>query len=197
MKRILILPFALFFAVAANAQKEPARKEFSVGPVIGFGHAWMSPVANSEYHPAYSAGGFAIYSPIEHWGIGMDVRYSIEGSHKFLPESGKTNTQYDYLRVPIRAIYFFGGWGNDLRPKVMAGPSMGFLVKQTGPTYTSEDKFDFGITAAGGFNYRIHDNTWLNFDAGYYHGLTDVIQHTSEREQQRNVMVNVGIGFEI
>jgi hypothetical protein len=197
MKRIIILPVALILTIAAYAQGEPDRKAFSVGPVIGFGHAWMSPVRNSDFNPAYSAGAFAIYSPAEHWGIGMDVRYSIEGVKKVAPEVGERNLQYDYLRVPIRAMYFFGDWGDDFRPKVTLGPSMGFLLKQESPPYTPENKFDIGLTATGGFNYRIHDNTWLNFDLGCYHGLKDVVEGTGQSEKNRNIGVNLGIGFEL
>lgn len=197
MKRMIIVPVALLLMTAAHAQTEISRKAFSVGPVIGFGHAWMSPVAGSEYNPAMSAGVFAIYSPVEHWGVGMDVRYSIEGSKKSVPEIGFVNQQFHYLRVPVRAMYFFNGWGDDFRPKIAVGPSMGFLLTHDGPVYTTENKFDFGITASGGFNYRIYRGTWLNADVGCYHGLSDAILHTENREMQRNIMVNVGVGLEI
>jgi hypothetical protein len=197
MKRIIILPVALLLTVAMYAQPEPSRKAFSVGPVIGFGHAWMSPAANSEYNPGMSAGVFGIYSPVEHWGVGMDVRYSIEGSRKEYAEVGAVNEQFHYLRVPVRAMYFFGGYGDDFRPKITLGPSMGFLLAHSGPVYTSANTFDFGVTASGGFNYRIYRGAWLNADAGYYHGLTDAVLHTENHEMQRNLMVNVGIGLEI
>lgn len=197
MKRIMILPLALLLTVAAYGQRVVNRKTVTIGPVIGFGHSWMSPVKYSEFNPSFSAGGFAIYSPVEHWGVGIDARYSIEGAKKTIPETGEIDIQYDYLRVPIRAMYFFGSWKDDFRPKITAGPSMGFLLKQKGPGYTTENKFDIGLTASGGFNYRIHDGTWLNFDAGWYHGFSDVIQHTPRVEKHRNMMVNLGIGFEI
>lgn len=196
MKRIIIIPVALLLSVAAFAQ-QPVRKAISIGPVIGFGHAWMSPVANSEYNPGMSAGLFGIYAPNEHWGLGMDVRYSIEGSKKDIPEVGFVNQKYQYLRVPVRAMYFFGKWGDDFRPKVTLGPSMGFLLAHDGPVYTTESKFDFGVAATGGFNYRIYRGTWLNADLGYYHGFTDAIMHTSNREMHRNLMLNIGVGLEI
>lgn len=197
MKRLIILPVALLLMTAVHAQTEITRKSFSVGPVMGIGHAWMSPVANSEYNPAMSAGVFVIYSPVEHWGVGMDVRYSIEGSKRDFPETGIVTQDFHYLRVPIRGIYFFNSWGDDFRPKIMAGPSMGFLIAHDAPAFTSENRFDFGLTAGVGFNYRIYRGTWLNADAGCYHGLSDVVPHTESHEMQRNIMVNVGIGLEI
>jgi hypothetical protein len=197
MKRMIILPVALLLLTAAHAQTEISRKSFSVGPVIGIGHSWMSPVANSEYKPSMIAGVFAIYSPVEHWGIGMDVRYSVEGSKREFPETGVITQEFHYLRVPVRAMYFFNAWGDDFRPKIAVGPSMGFLIAHDAPSFTSENKFDFGVTASGGFNYRIYRGTWLNADVGCYHGLTDVVQHTESRELHRNIMLNVGIGLEI
>ncbi len=197
MKRLIIASAALLLAISASAQGEPARKAFSAGPIMGIGHSWMTPTKYSEYKPAMSAGVFAIYSPIEHWGVGMDVRYSIEGSKKDYPEGGIANQDFHYLRVPLKAIYFFGDWGDDFRPKIAVGPSMGFLIRSQIPYYTSENKFDFGLHASGGFNYRIYGNTWLNADVGCYHGFTDALENTNQRERQNNIMMNLGIGFEI
>lgn len=197
MKRLLIASAALLLVTAVCGQGEPARKAFSAGPVMGFGHAWMSPVAYSEYNPAMSAGAFAIYSPVEHWGIGMDVRYSIEGSKRNFPETGVVNHDFHYLRVPLSAIYFFGKWGDDFRPKIAVGPSMGFLIGTDVPAYISENRLDLGVHASAGFNHRIYGNTWLNADVGCYHGFTDAIGNTNGSERQNNIMMNLGIGFEI
>jgi hypothetical protein len=200
MKRLLILPVAFLLTISASAQRAPereSRKTFSFGPVMGFGHAWMTPTAYSEYNPAISAGVFAIYSPIEHWGLGADVRYSIEGSKKDYPEGGIVKSQFDYIRVPVRAMYFFGKWGDDFCPKLAVGPSFGFLVGSKGPSYVNENQMDFGFTASGGFNYRIYRGTWLNADVGCYHGLSDAVKGDQNKEGQRNIAVNVGVGFEL
>jgi hypothetical protein len=194
------IPFIIFFLLTnsfLHAQPEPARKAFSFGPVIGLGHAWMTPVAYSEYNPTLNAGVFGIYSPLERWGLGMDLRYSVEGPKKYYSEGGVVNEQFHYLRIPIRGIFFFGNTGDDFRPKIAAGPSMGFLVKHTGPVYTSENHFDFGATVSAGFNYRLYRSTWFNADLSYYHGFTDAIMHTENRELQRNITLNVGVGFEL
>ena len=197
MKRVITGTFAMLFALTVNAQGEPKRKAFSFGPVMGLGHAWMSPTVYSKYNPAMSAGVFAIYSPVEHWGVGIDARYSIEGSKKEYPETGVSNMDFHYLRVPLSAIYFFGKWGDDFRPKIAVGPSMGFLIAMDVPGYISENRFDIGLHANGGFNYRIYGNTWLNADVGCYHGLSDAIQNTNHTERQNHIMANLGIGFEL
>lgn len=197
MTRLIIASAALLLAISVNAQGEPKRKAFSAGPIMGMGHAWMTPTAHSAYNPAMSAGIFAIYSPVEHWGIGMDVRYSIEGSKRVYPEGVTVNQDFHYLRVPLSAIYFFGKWGDDFRPKIAVGPSLGFLIGSDTPSYISENTLDFGLHASAGFNYRIYGNTWLNADLGCYHGFTDAIENTNNKEYQNNIMVNLGIGFEI
>lgn len=188
----------LLFSAAVYAQPGgPSRKTLSFGPIMGYGHGWTTPTKYSEYKPALSAGAFAIYSPVEHWGLGMDVRYSIEGSTKDYPEGGTVKIEEHYLRVPLRVIYFGGSYGDDFRPKLALGPSMGFLIGYKAPQYISANGFDFGLLGSAGFNYRITDGVWFNTDVSYYHGFSDVIQHTSNREQQRNLSLNLGIGIEI
>lgn len=199
MKRIMMIPLACLFAVTVNAQLAdgPSWKAFSFGPIMGFGHSWTTPTKFSEYNPAMSAGVFGIYSPHEHWGVGMDARYSIEGSKKDYPEGGVVNQDYHYLRVPIRAMYFFGDYEDDFRPKITLGPSMGFLLRSKGPAYIHENNLDIGVVGTAGFNYRIVRGTWLNWDVGCYHGFSDAALHNSTKDGQRNIMMNLGIGFEI
>ena len=198
MKPVLLLSAMLLISTASFAQpKDFERKAFSVGPIVGIGHSWIMPYANARYMPSFSAGAFAIYSTTEHWGIGMDVRYSVEGSRIKEPEFDTRNERINYVRVPIRLIYFGGSFGDNLRPKFTLGPSMGFLVGYDGPVNSTENTFDFGVTASGGFNYLVYPATWLNVDLGYYQGLTDVILHTGTREMNGNVQLNLGIAFDI
>jgi hypothetical protein len=198
MKPVLLLSAILLISTASFAQpKDFERKSFSVGPVVGLGHSWIAPYANARYMPSFSAGAFAIYSPIEHWGIGIDVRYSVEGSRIEEPEFGTRNERINYVRVPIRMMYFCGQWGDNFRPKFTLGPTLGFLVGYEGPVNSSENTLDFGLTSSAGFNYLVYPATWLNVDLSYYQGFSDVIQHTGMREMNGNVQLNVGIAFDI
>lgn len=198
MKRALLISALALISTASFAQpKDFERKAFSVGPIVGIGHSWIMPYANARYMPSFSAGAFAIYSTHEHWGVGMDVRYSVEGSRIKEPEQETRNERINYVRVPLRLIYFGGKFGDNFRPKYTIGPSMGFLVGYEGPISSTENTFDFGMTASAGFNVLVYSATWLNIDLGYYQGFTDVIQHTGTREMNGNVQLNVGMAFDI
>jgi hypothetical protein len=184
-----------------------AQDNLSIGGTAGFGHTWLSDAEDSKYQPAGNLGFTLTYSTLSNWGFGADLKWSIEGG-KSSPGNITNTTRLDYVRIPLRAIYFFGDRGNALRPKIFAGPSFGFLIGGKNETTTNiggsnvtvETKakdfaksFDFGIGAGVGFNYRLVDRTWLNADIGYYHGLLDVIEDPNIEQRNRNIGINVGI----
>lgn len=194
---LLVVMLTTHVDISAQDETEVTRKQFSLGPTIGYGSTWMTSYDYRVFMPAYSIGVFGIYSPVEHWGIGFDARYSREGSKVDIPESGIVTRRLDYIRVPIRGLYFFGDLEDDLRPKLGLGPSIGFAFGKSVPSQTTVNGIDFGLLGTAGFNYRMLEGIWLNFDAGYYHGFSDVIMHTTEKEKNRNATVNIGVGFEI
>ena len=188
-----------------------AQDNLSLGPTAGFGHNWMSHSNNSKYQPAGNLGLSLVYSPESHWGFGTDLKWSIEGG-KTSSTNSTTTTRLDYIRIPVKAIYFFGDYGDQLRPKLTIGPSIGFLIggKSELETNTAGVKtivetrakefarpVDLGIATSVGFNYRLVDRTWLNFDINYYHGLTDVVESPQIKQQNRNIGINLGVTFGI
>lgn len=207
--RLLCIAF-LLVAGAATAQK--FKQNVSLGPIVGAGHAWIDGISGDrEFKFAPSAGVTFVYSAGEHWGLGMDLRYSREGakvkSNTFGLE-GVTNASY--LRVPVKAIYFFGQLGDKARPKVMAGPTMGILLGGEQKVETSEGTvlaeakvkdilhtFDIGVQAGAGLNLRLSRNTWLNTDVSYYHGLRNINKNGDEDWKNRNIALSVGVAFGI
>ncbi|MBO9658001.1 MAG: PorT family protein [Chitinophagaceae bacterium] len=204
MKRIMIV-----LALASGAMSVHAQN-LSLGPTVGFGHAWTSSDnggVNGRFHPSYNLGGKLVYSFVSHWGISADVKFSSEGETLGADNDNKTVYRANYIRVPLQGIYFFGDYGNKVRPKISAGPSLGFLVGGESSVYTNGNQtnvvktkdylnsFDFGLTGAVGMNIRVAKATWLNADIAYYHGLTDVVDNASAKN--RNIGVNVGILFPI
>ncbi|RYG39738.1 MAG: PorT family protein, partial [Chitinophagaceae bacterium] len=146
-----------------------------------------------------------VYSFVSHWGISADVKFSSEGETLGLDKDNKTVARANYIRVPLQGIYFFGKYGNKVRPKISVGPSFGFLVGGETKQYTNGDvtatvktkdfaeSFDLGLTGAVGLNVRVAKATWLNADVAYYHGLTDVA--TGGDAKNRNIGINVGVLF--
>jgi outer membrane protein W len=193
-----ILTVSLFlsglFAFAQNETK-PVSTAFSIGPSVGLGHAFMYPYITRGINPVGNFGIISTYAPTEHWGIGGDVRYSIEGS-KTRTEQGPRDTDLDYLRVVPKGIYFFGTYDEDFRPKITLGPSIGFLMKHTDTFESTINPIDVGVIATTGFNYRLSQRgMWLNLDVYYYQGLTDVKKHTGTTELNANVGLNLGLAF--
>jgi outer membrane protein W len=180
-----------------------AQSKFSLGPGVGVGMSWLDNVPNGKAKLAGNAGLSLVYSAAEHFGIGLDAKYSFEGG-KFSANNQTTTTDLNYFRIPLKAIYFFSTYGHRLRPKVFAGPSFGFLnggqTKIESPvinqTVNSKDyykSFDFGVTAGAGLNVRLVKNTWFNADVNYLHGITDIRPNTNQHN--RNLGINLGVNF--
>jgi len=207
MKRIVIAAIALMATQQVKAQ------HVSLGPAIGFGDAWMSNMDNVQFKPTFNVGATFIYSVVPHFGIGADLRvHFMEGVAEKTTMGSiveKTSLNATYLRLPIKFIYFFGQYGDRLRPKLYVGPSFGVLLggktisKQENPDYRTEinttdvlNSFDFGLMAGAGLNWRLHKATWLNLDLIYTHGLTDAGKMDGY-QANRNFGISAGITFPV
>ncbi len=213
------------------SQTTSAQSRFSLGPNAGFGGAWIDNFKDNKYKPAGNFGVSLIYSTESSFGIGADLKYSFEGGERHfqttIPGTTLTTVEdiaLDYIRIPVKAMWFFGNYGNRVRPKVSVGPSFGFLVggKTDITTTTSTgaavyqkkldseddwDKFDIGVTASAGLNYRLVKNIWFNADLAYLHGLRDAREDDKKNPatypgyaqnqsyKNRNLQINIGVNF--
>jgi outer membrane protein W len=206
-----LLCIALLLAVSVTRAQKFAQN-VSFGPIVGLGHAWMTGMeGDKEFKFAPSAGVTFIYSAGPNWGFGIDLKYSREGSKVKSSSFGlEGTTNASYLRVPVKAIYFFGELGQKTRPKVMLGPSMGILLGGKHKIETSEGslvaegevkdimhRFDMGVQVGAGLNQRLSRNTWLNTDISYYHGLRDLQKNGNDNWKNRNIAISVGVAFGI
>lgn len=198
MKKAMIIVAILGIGMASKAQT------FSLGPTGGFGHSWITnSIGDAKFSPAWNAGLSFIYSTKSNFGIGADVKYSAEGN-KVQSGDAKNVINTNYVRVPVKLIYFLGKSDDVVRPKISAGPSFGFLTSASSATTVSGVKvktditddiknFDFGVTAAAGLNFKLAPRTWLNTDLAYYQGLTDITKNNNSTQRNGNVGVNVGL----
>ena len=175
-------------------------QNISVGPNAGFGHTWLSGTGENRYQPAGNFGVALVYSHNNHVGLGVDLKYSIEGGKKEFANLTATN-RLNYVRIPLKGIYFFRDLGSSFRPKISIGPSFGFLVggKQEIGSVETDAKdlfksFDVGLLGSAGFHYNLVTDTWLHFDVSYYHGLSDVSE-AAETNKNRNIGLNLGVAF--
>ncbi|MBA3682195.1 MAG: PorT family protein [Bacteroidetes bacterium] len=168
------------------------QSKFSIGVKGAFGHSFLMPYSEPAFMPSWDAGISTIFSPYEHLGFGIDATYSGEGV-KFVTPEYTSVTHLNYVRVPVKVIYFFRHYDKDFRPKVAIGPTIGFLTNKG--ENAGYNKFDFGANASLGFNYRLLRAVWLNADASYYQGFTDVYKSNNEKDLNGNVRLNLGLSF--
>jgi len=172
------------------------QSHFSLGVKGGFGHSTIMPYKNNTFCPSWDAGITAVYSPWQHWGIEADLAWSEEGINYKL-RNPETNTHYtsqvylDYIRIPIKAVYFFRSYDKDFRPKVQLGPTLGFLANQVNSSGAAS--FDLGANATLGFNYRIARAVWINVDATYYQGFLDTYAHNTDTDLNANWRLDAGV----
>lgn len=173
-------------------EKPIEESKFSFGIKGGFGHSFLIPYKGNVFMPSWDAGLSAVYSPFMHWGFGLDAVYSAEGV-KFENSETTSITNLNYVRVPLKAIYFFNKYENDFRPKVAIGPTIGFLTNsKDNPGF---NKTDLGGNVSAGFNYRLLRAVWLSVDANYFQGFTDVYKANSETDLNGNIRLDVGINI--
>ena len=207
MKKTMIIAAIIGIGFASKAQT------ISLGPTGGFGHSWITnTTGDSRSNPAWNGGLSFIYSSHTNFALGVDVKYSSEGNKIEYKTPGpadgmidaKSTVNANYVRVPVKLIYFFGNNNSTVRPKIYAGPSFGFLTG--GKTRVNVDgvvtkentkdeirNFDFGVTAAAGLNFKVAPRTWLNTDLAFYQGLTDITKSNNSTQHNGNVGVNVGL----
>lgn len=189
-------------------------QQTSIGATVGSGSGWMTNSGEDlAYKQSYTVGATLIYSTSSHWGFGMDVKYSREGikynfQDSFLYTDKKMNTRVstDFVRVPIRVIYFFNNNEYKIRPAISLGPSFGFL---TGGKISIEDdeknvysktnvsdqykSFDFGVQGTLGLNFKLSEALWLSTDVAYYHGLLRQNIYGDNAMMNKNLMLNIGL----
>ncbi|HET8573931.1 MAG TPA: porin family protein [Edaphocola sp.] len=198
-KLILSVAACAFFCATARAQKY-----VSLGPVAGFGHSGVSNGdldhtmnVKSGFHPSFSVGLGLIYAKGPHWGFGGELLYAQEGYQKNFSDKNVSGLSFDetnnagYIRLPLRVYYFFGQYRQKVRPKVYAGPSLGFnvgnkvkreadnglmqMIADNAPV-ADFNAFDLGLQAGAGVNITLGKAIWLNLDLNYYQGFLDAVK---------------------
>ena len=197
MKKVLLfttgLLLAIFTRTTAQTQVtvetwKPAETQVFFGPVAGFGNSWVN---NLPGNIMFKSSGYAGIGLIElsgrHWGWGGQLTLSSEG-YAVNDLGGLQTIKPLYLRVPVRAYYFFGRRSDWIRPNLYLGPSFGLKMAEyytVSNTYYDNymahnssyfRTFDAGINGGAGLDFRLARRTWLNLDLGFYQGLTDAVK---------------------
>lgn len=193
---ILLLSVTLF---AAQAQ---AQENVSIGPIAGVSIAnFRGDVSNTNWKPGLTIGGFYNYSSKTGFGFSGQLLFTQMGAQVF----NKTNEiNLNYIQAPLLATFFFGQYGDIVRPKIFLGPSLNFLVgakDKDGNNLNGDSNnrvyspFDLGLTFGAGLNIRLQEKIWLNLDARYGLGLIDVTKDGNTNVKNNNFGINVGLSF--
>lgn len=208
MKKFLCAS-SIFLAAAVTGFAQ----QTSIGITVGSGTGWMSNTGQHVVHKeSCNVGATFMYSTNNHWGVAADIKYSREGyKHTYdgtLAYEGKKmdeRVSSDFIRVPIRAIYFFNDNSHAVRPNISLGPSFGFL---TGGKIRNEDEhtiysktpvkdqyksFDFGFQGTLGLNFKLAEALWLSTDIAYYQGLLKQNKNGSNNMMNSNLVLNLGL----
>ena len=105
-----------------------AQQRFSAGPRLGLNLSTLrGDVTSYKLTPGLVAGGFLMYSSLNHFGISADVLYSQRGGKFTGTDPGNVPVEFkqqiNYLEIPVALRYFLTLEG-DFRPNLFFGPSL-------------------------------------------------------------------------
>ena len=198
MKNCIILALAIFLGVS----QVQAQENVSIGPIAGVSIAnFRGDVNNTDWKPGLTIGGFYNYSSKSGFGFSGQLLFTQLGAQT---DNKTREVNLNYIQAPLLATFFFGRYGDRLRPKIFLGPTLNFLVSardKDGNNINGDSNnrvyspFDLGMTFGGGLNYRLQNKIWLNFDARYGVGLLDVTRLDNSDVKNNNWGINVGLSF--
>jgi hypothetical protein len=184
----------------------------SIGINGGFGHSWNTnnPSVRNKFFPYGNLGISFFHSNKSHFAFGADLNYSLEGSKTTWPGGDlvyNLESRQQYVRLPLKAYYFFAKESSLLRPKIYAGPALGYLIKTynteeivaPSSNYSTEGKatslynrLDFGLQAGAGLNLKLSERTLLSTDINYYNGVINMYKNDNSRKNN-NASISVGV----
>ncbi|GLU54581.1 porin family protein [Dyadobacter frigoris] len=198
MKNCIILLLTLTLGLSQAF----AQENVSIGPIAGVSLANLhGDVINTDTKAGLTIGAFYNYSSKTGFGFSGQLLYTQLGAQT-LNKTAELNL--NYIQAPLLFTFFFGRYGDRLRPKLFVGPSLNFLVSakdKNGNNINGDSNsrvynvFDLGITGGAGLNYELTRKVWLNFDVRYGVGLLDVTKDPNTSVQNRNFGINLGLSF--
>lgn len=224
MKQALLLISFISITFLLQAQN------IFIGLTAGLGHSWMNNIhhfSNStwdrKFNATWNTGVSFLYITKKHFGLSADVKYSAEGdksySHGFnggdvIESPGTSFFHADYIRVPVKFIYFFRKNTSTVRPEIYIGPSFGFSTNAK-IVFKNDDRnypiskydisydvksFDLGSLIGTGLSLKLNNSIWMNTNIAYYQGLVDILKdHAANhiKEYNGNVSFNAALLYKL
>ncbi len=182
-----------------------AQSNTSIGLRLGLNVAdFTGANANSQgSRIGLMAGGFFTYSISDDFGITGELLYSQQGA-KGRNTLGNFTTKLSYIQIPLYANYFFRV-SEDFRLKLIAGPYISILLDaendfENGTVVGVTDSYntiDYGLLLGAGFHYYLGSKVWLNMDARYNLGLSNILQNDALDVKNSVISIALGVSFGI
>ena len=195
----------MYIAAFLSLGNHLSAQNWSIGPIAGVNVTNIDIDApegqNFESRPGFAGGLVVNYSDIEHFGASVNFLFSQYGGQV---DGTDSKTRLNYFQVPLYAVWYFNELEDNFRPKIYAGPYLGFLLaakdesgRDLNPTGEAFNDVDAGITAGLGFNYRMARGLWLNFDLRYNHGLANISAIDAVDAHNRGFGAMLGVAFSL
>lgn len=207
MKRLILILSVV--TMSSSAQ------ELTVGPRLGANFSTFKGAENSSSLTGFTGGAFFAYKFVDFFGVSVDALYSGEGG-RYVAGINNFNVEFksrlNYLRLPVLANAFFGPADASIRPKVVFGPVIGFLMSVEsevdvagfslglGMDKSDFTSMDFGAAAGAGVDFNITERMSLSLEGRYYFGATDIFEvdlPVFDEVKNNSVSVLLGLGFVI
>lgn len=173
----------LILSVLACNTDTYAQQRFSAGPRLGVNlskYVGDNIVSNTSI-AGLAAGGFVMYSSLNHFGISADVLYSQKGAKYENLNVGDVTQRVNYLEIPIALRYFLTRSG-DFRPNLFVGPALGLTLNANQKVEGSDVKtditdgikpVDLGLMAGFQLNFKgLGPRQRFLIDGRYTYGLS-------------------------
>lgn len=224
-RRLAAFIVAIFTIIAARAQTH-----YEPHIWIG-GHAGMtlsnvsfSPSVKQSMEPGFTFGASFRYAEERHVGILAELNIAQRGWKENFEEAPfEYSRKLTYISLPIMTHIFFGGRKAkcffNLGPEIsyMLGESTSANFDYTNPaavegfpvrnrmteqmTTAVKNKFDYGITAGVGGEFRIRRNHAIYIEARYYFGLGNIFpaskKDTFGASRNSSIVATLGYHFRI
>lgn len=215
IRPIILLLFALFATSVWAQPKVPREFQFAALGGVALSDYEFDPSVTTSMARGYTAGVAVRYIEEKFFGLQAEVLLTRRGIKDRFDSYPQYSFQRDltYLEVPLMAhVYFNAGKRNEISFDV--GPKLGyFLADKTSATldanfptiaassnhgYAHHDmgveyKFDYGIQAGLGYEFKFSNQLSLQLQGRYYFGLGNIFPDTKADvfETSRNNTVQI------
>ena len=217
--RYILFVIAVVSLQSGLAQRSDYQPEFTVGVKGGtsLSRVLFSPTVTQSLLLGYTGGVSVRYIEEKFFGLIAEINFTQCGWNETFEEDPYTYTHtLNYVTIPFLTHFFFGN--RVVRGFVNAGPQIGLLLGDSYksnfdiynlPEFSQKSKvkeiytmdiahrFDYGITAGAGIEFRIKETHGIVLEGRYYYGLGDIFKNRKKDvfAASHSQIITVSLGY--